>query len=122
MLTVLAQFWASAYSIPTSHSLDDFKGSNAKDSGIGCSRFGLNLDGGEVFRVNLYLARCAPTARRGVISKAWLYGDLTRTLTGSVRIGGGIDFCAINPLKFTKFLHSTADRSSDEFALLVGPF
>ena len=77
MRTVFAQFWASAYLTPMSHSLDDCKGSSAKDSGIGCSRFGSNFDGGEVFRVNLYLARCAPTAGYDVISTAWLGDDST---------------------------------------------
>jgi hypothetical protein len=105
-----------------SHFLDDSKGSNAKDSGIGCSRFGLNFDGGEVLRVNLYLARCAPTARYGVISTASLGGELTRAFTSSVRIGRGIDLHPINPIEATNLLHSAADCSSDEFALFVGIF
>lgn len=71
-------------------------------------------------RVKLYLARCAPTARHGVISTIWLDGDLARTFTGSVRIGGGIDLCTVNSIEIANFLHGTADCSSDEFALLVG--
>lgn len=104
-----------------SHSLEGCNGCNASDSGVGCSRFGSNLDGGEVLRVNLYLARCPPTARNDVISTLRL-GDPGDLVTSSVRVGRGIDLRTINPVEGTKFLHGTSNRSSDEFASLVGFF
>ena len=47
---------------PLSHSLDPWRGANKIFSGITSFRLGLKGDGGDVFKVNLYKARCAATA------------------------------------------------------------
>ena len=47
---------------PLSHSLDSWIGNNENLSAIASVRLGLKRDGGEVFKVNLYKARCAATA------------------------------------------------------------
>ena len=47
---------------PLSHSLDSWRGANENFSAIASVRLGLKRDGGDVFKVNLYKARCAATA------------------------------------------------------------
>ena len=56
---------------PLSHSSDFCKGANENLSAITSVRLGLKGDGGDVFKLNLYKARCAATAKeKSVIYEA----------------------------------------------------
>lgn len=64
--TVRARFCEYAYATPRSHSFELSMGLNSNLGGIGFFKFGLNGEGGFVFKEKSYKARCAATAGRTV--------------------------------------------------------